>query len=262
MALNLEYFLKRDRWVVIGALTLVLVLAWAHLFSGAGMEMSAVAMTRMYGEQMDMPAIEWTSGYLLLMFWMWWIMMTAMMLPSVAPVLLTVAALNRNAQPDRLPYGPTGLFAAGYLVAWTGFSLLAVIAQWALSESGAVSEMMQATNGKLAGGLLIAAGLWQLTPIKRTCLRSCRAPAKFLAEHRRAGPYGGFMMGILHGVQCLGCCWLLMTLLFVGGVMNLYWIAGLAAFVLAEKLLAGEWFSRLAGAALVLWGFGVVSGLV
>jgi predicted metal-binding membrane protein len=260
---NLEYLLKRDRWVVIGALTLVLVLAWAHLLHGAGMQTSAVAMTRMYGAPMDMPAMEWTPGYLLLMFWMWWIMMAAMMLPSVAPVLLTVAALNRNAQPGRLPYGPTGLFGAGYLVVWTGFSLLAVIAQWALSESGAVSGMMQASNGKLAGGLLIAAGLWQLTPIKRTCLRSCRAPAKFLAEHRRGGTYGGLLMGIQHGVQCLGCCWLLMALLFVGGVMNLYWIAGIAAFVLVEKLfVGGEWFSRLAGAALVLWGLGVVSGLV
>lgn len=259
--MKLESLLRRDRWIVIGALTLVVIIAWLHLIAGAGMEMSAGAMTRMYGEDMDMPAITWTPGYLLLMFWMWWIMMAAMMLPSAAPVLLLVAALNRSAQRGQLPYGATGLFAAGYLIAWAAFSLVAVAAQWWLTESGAVSEMMQATNGKLAGGLLIAAGLWQLTPIKRTCLRSCRAPAKFLAERRRAGTFGGLLMGMEHGALCLGCCWLLMALLFVGGVMNLYWIVGLAVFVLVEKLLpAGIWFSRVAGVLLTLWGLGVLSG--
>lgn len=261
--MNLEYFLKRDRWVVIGVLTLAVVLAWAHLFAGAGMDMSATTMTRMYGEEMLMPAITWTPGYVLLMFWMWWIMMTAMMLPSAAPVLLLVAALNRSAQPGRLPYGATGLFAAGYLTAWGGFSLIAVAAQWWLTENGALSAMMQATNGKLAGGSLIAAGLWQFTSIKGVCLRRCRSPAQFLTERRRTGKHRGLLMGMEHGVQCLGCCWLLMALLFVGGVMNLYWIAGLALFVLVEKLLpAGVWFGRVAGLLLTLWGLAVTIGLM
>lgn len=247
---------------MIGALALVVALAWAHLVAGAGMDMSATAMTRMYGQAMDMPPIVWTAGYVLLMFWMWWIMMAAMMLPSATSVLLLVAALNRNAEPSRLPYGSTGFFAAGYLLAWAGFSAIAVAAQWALTASGAVSEMMQVTNGKLAGAVLIAAGLWQFTPVKRQCLRRCRAPAQFLAQHRRTGTFAGLRMGIQHGGHCLGCCWALMALLFVGGVMNLYWIVGIALFVLVEKLVpAGVWFGRVAGAVLMLWGIGAISGL-
>lgn len=258
---KLASFLKRDRWIVIGALALIVALAWGYLLSGAGMGMSVRDMTRMYGEDMDMASATWTPGYALLMFSMWWIMMAAMMLPSAAPVLLLIAALNRSAQPDRMPYGAAGLFAAGYMIAWAGFSLIAVAAQWWLTRSGALSAMMQATNGKLAGGLLIAAGLWQLTPIKRVCLQRCRAPAQFLSERRRQGRYGGLTMGMEHGANCLGCCWLLMALLFVGGVMNLFWIVGLALFALGERLLpAGHWIARLAGAALILWGLVVIVG--
>lgn len=137
--------------------------------------------------------------------------------------------------------------------------MVAVAAQWSLVENENLSTMMQAGSRTLAGGLLIAAGLWQLTPFKQACLRHCRSPVEFLTRRRRGGDYGGLMMGIEHGAYCLGCCWLLMALLFVGGVMNLYWIIGLAAYVLGEKLLpAASSISRFVGAALALWGLALL----
>lgn len=261
--MNLESLLKRDRWVVIGGLALVVAIAWGYLLSGAGTGMSAQEMAGMSGKGMDMEPAAWTLGYAVLIFFMWWVMMAAMMLPSAASILLIVAALNRKARPERMPYGATGFFAAGYLIAWACFSLVAVAAQWWLTQSGVLSAMMQATSGKLAGGFLIAAGLGQLTPLKHACLRHCRSPVQFLTRRRRKGNYGGLAMGMEHGAYCLGCCWLLMALLFVGGVMNLYWIVGLAVYVLGEKLLpAGQRIGRLAGAALVLWGLALIGGLI
>jgi predicted metal-binding membrane protein len=192
---------------------------------------------------------------------MWCIMMTAMMLPSATPVLLLAAALNRRVEPERRPYGRTAFFAAGYVFVWTLFSLAAVAAQWGLAQSGALSGMMHASDGRLAGGLLIAAGLWQLTPLKHACLRQCRSPLMVLVQRRRKGNLGALTMGTEHGAYCLGCCWVLMALLFVGGVMNLYWIVGLALYVLAEKLLpAAHRLGRWAGAALVLAGVALVAG--
>lgn len=259
--MNLESILKRDRWVVLGGLVLVVAMAWAYLLAGAGMGMSVHDMAGMAGEGMGPAA--WTWGYAVVMFFMWWIMMVAMMLPSAAPILLLVAALNRRASPGRLPYGATGFFAAGYLSAWACFSLVAVAAQWWLTQSGLLCAMMQATSATLAGDLLVAAGLWQLTAVKHACLRHCRSPVQFLTRHRRKGNDGGVLMGMAHGAYCLGCCWLLMALLFVGGVMNLYWIVGLAVYVLAEKLLpVGLRVSRLVGAGLVLRGLGLIGGLI
>lgn len=262
LRLGLESILRHDRWVVAGGLVLVLAIAWGVLLSGAGTGMSALAMTRM-PQDMDMPLLAWTPGYAVSLFFMWWIMMAAMMLPSASPVLLLVAALNRKARPDRLPYGPTGLFAAGYLIAWACFSLAAVAVQLWLTQRGVLSGMMHATSGKLAGGLLIAAGLWQFTPIKHACLRHCRSPAQFLSQRRRKGDYGGLAMGMEHGAACLGCCWLLMALLFVGGVMNLYWIVGLAVYALGEKLLpAGQRIGKPVGALLALWGAAILGDMI
>ncbi|OGA27357.1 MAG: hypothetical protein A3I01_02435 [Betaproteobacteria bacterium RIFCSPLOWO2_02_FULL_65_24] len=259
--MSLESILHRDRWVVAGGLALVIAIAWGALLSGAGTGMTPQDMTAM-PRDMEMEPVQWTPGYAALMFFMWWIMMTAMMLPSAAPVLLLAAALNRSVEPGLRPYGTTGFFAAGYLVAWMLFSLAAAAAQWGLTQSGVLSGMMHATDGRLAGALLIAAGLWQLTPIKQACLRQCRSPLMFLVQRRRKGNLGGLAMGMEHGAYCLGCCWLLMALLFVGGVMNLYWIVGLAVYVLAEKLLpAGQRIGRWAGAALVLWGVLLLGGI-
>jgi predicted metal-binding membrane protein len=268
---NLESTLKQDRRVVMGGLALVVALAWGYLLAGAGVEMDGHETARISsaeGIHVDsypaaMQSAIWTYDYVLLMFLMWWIMMAAMMLPSAAPTILLAAALNRKARADRAPYGGSGFFAAGYLIAWGFFSLVAVVAQWGLAKSGLLSSTMHSTSPVLAGGLLIAAGIWQFTSIKQACLRHCRSPVQYLTRRRRKGNAGSLGMGMEHGAYCLGCCWFLMALLFVGGVMNLYWIMGLAVYVLGEKILpAGHRIGRLAGAGLVAWGVGLIAGLI
>lgn len=191
--------------------------------------------------------------------------MVAMMLPSAAPMVLLHAAVTRKAfarfeksRPNVLSYGvgsATTAFIAGYLVMWGMFSLVAVVTQWMLEREGFLTNMMTPTSNLPASVLLLAAGFWQLTPLKTLCLRHCRSPIGFLSRHWRAGTGGAFRMGIDHGVFCLGCCWFLMALLFYAGVMNLLWIIGLALFVLIEKMLpSGVAFARATGLLLIVWG--------
>jgi predicted metal-binding membrane protein len=254
----LEAVLRRDRWVVLAALVAVIAAAWIWIVLGAGTGISAVAMTQMAGmPDMDMMMewAVWTPGYAGLIFSMWWVMMVAMMLPGAAPMLLLFARVNRTQKARGRPYVPTGIFAAGYLAAWGGFSLLATGLQWGLEQLGLLGPMMTATNYWLGGVILLAAGVWQLTPIKSVCLRHCRSPLSFLAQRWRPGRLGAFGMGLEHGAYCLGCCWFLMGLLFFGGIMNLFWIAGLALFILLEKTLPmGHWFARIAGVCFAAWG--------
>jgi predicted metal-binding membrane protein len=182
-------------------------------------------------------------------------MMISMMLPSAAPMLLLFARVNRKDKAAGAPLAPTTLFAAGYLLAWGGFSAVATALQWSLGSARLLSPMLVATDHWLGVGILVAAGLWQLTPFKARCLRHCRTPLGFLVGNWHAGRLGALRMGLEHGAFCLGCCWFLMVLLFFGGVMNLYWIVGLAIFVLLEKTVPlGHWFGRMAGMALVAWG--------
>jgi predicted metal-binding membrane protein len=144
---------------------------------------------------------------------------------------------------------------SGYLVVWTGFSALATTLQWALEQATLLSAMMVSTSPLLGGALLITAGAYQMTPLKQACLIHCRSPVQFLSSHWRKGTGGAFRMGLAHGLYCLGCCWVLMVLLFVGGVMNLLWIAALAGFVLAEKIIPrGVLFGRIMGGAMILGG--------
>ena len=203
---------------------------------------------------MDMNMVmrhEWTPAYFALMLTMWWVMMVAMMLPSAAPVVLLAATVNRRA--GGKAYGPTAAFVTGYLTAWGGFSVVAVIAQWALEHAGVLSMRMQLVSTELTAAMLFLAGAWQFTSLKQACLRHCRSPIQVLTEYRRDGTAGGLMMGARHGLYCLGCCWFLMGLLFVGGAMNLFWIAGLAAFVFLEKLTApGVYFGKFVGAVLMV----------
>jgi predicted metal-binding membrane protein len=196
----------------------------------------------------------WTPGYALLIFLMWAIMMVAMMLPSAAPTILLVAALARN---RGIGGGApvAGLFSLGYVLVWTGFSLIATALQWWLDSAEILSGEMAVGSAVVAGGVLIAAGIYQWTPLKQACLRHCRSPLAFLLHHWRPGGWGALVNGLRHGVYCLGCCWMLMLLLFVGGLMNLLWIAGLALLVLLEKLLPwGGRMSRIAGIVLLVWG--------
>jgi predicted metal-binding membrane protein len=250
----LEAALLRDRTVVVLVLVLVIAVCWLWIALGAGMEMSAVEMTRMPRDMAMTPAV-WTPDYAALMLAMWWVMMVAMMLPSAAPVLLVFARISRRERAAERPWVPTGIFAAGYVAVWAGFSALAVVLHWALEAAGLLSAMMATTTAWMGATILIAAGLWQLAPIKHACLSQCRSPVGFLAGHWRAGRRGAFRMGLVHGAYCVGCCWFLMTLLFFGGVMNLWWIGGLAAYVLLEKLMPmGHWLGYAVGAALVGWG--------
>lgn len=262
---RLERLIRRDRSIVLVSVSVIVLIAAWYTVSGQGMPMSALDMTRMarpIGEPMSMgPGRSWSVADAALIFLMWWIMMIAMMAPSAAPALLLFTALKRrSSEPDRAPlYGLA--FLAGYLASWAGFSLGATAMQWGLQPIGLISAQMMTVSSKLlAAAILIAAGLYQLTPAKAACLRHCRSPAHFLSEHRRPGLAGAFRMGADHGAYCLGCCWALMALLFVGGIMNLWWIVGLALFVALEKLLPrGDRFAWLSG--LVLIGLGLVVGL-
>jgi predicted metal-binding membrane protein len=258
-ATALERVLRRDRVILVAALAMVVAIAWVWVVVGAGTGMSTIGMTRRsgmpQGTSMIMEPAVWNLGYAGLMFAMWWVMMVAMMLPSATPMLLLFARVNRQQQARERPYVPTGVFAAGYLLAWGGFSVLATALQWALEQAGLLSPMMVTTSYWLGGGILLAAGLWQLTPIKGVCLRHCRSPLGFLMQGWRPGRVGALRMGLEHGTFCLGCCWFLMGLLFFGGIMNLFWIAGLAGFVLLEKTIPlGPWFGRAAGLAAAAGG--------
>jgi predicted metal-binding membrane protein len=251
-----EALLRRDRAVLAAGLLAILALAWGWLLSGAGMEMSAVEMTGMAGMDgwLMQPAV-WTPSYAVLIFAMWWVMMVAMMLPGAAPVLLLFARVHRKDKAAGAPLVPTVLFAAGYLLAWGGFGAAATALQWGLESARLLSPMLETSHYWLGAGLLVAAGAWQLTPLKAVCLRHCRTPLGFLIGNWRPGGIGALRMGLHHGTYCLGCCWFLMALLFFGGVMNLYWIAGLAVYVLLEKTLPnGHWLGRMTGIALVAAG--------
>lgn len=254
-----EAVVRRDRWVVGGLLALVVLLAWAYTLAGLGvhdMDAASMGMTEAEHEAM-LRRLGWTPGYALLMFAMWWIMMVAMMAPSAAPMVLIYSAIVRKSGNAGSTIPLTGLSLAGYLLAWAGFSVAATLAQWGLERSGLMSPMGMATETVLGGGLLIAAGLYQLSPLKQACLGKCRNPILFLTQRWRPGAMGALRLGAEHGAWCLGCCWFLMALLFVGGVMNVIWIAGLAVYVLIEKVTPqGHWLSYATGIALVAAGLG------
>ncbi len=238
---------------VIGlAIAAVTLLAWVYLFH-LSRQMSAAAAdeTMMAAMGMAMTA-PWTWTDLLLTFVMWTVMMVGMMAPSVTPVLLLAANAPRS---ERHVIPPVLLFGAGYLLVWVGFSAIATVTQWLLHAGALLSPAMAASSPRIAGAILIGAGLYQLTPLKNMCLTHCRSPIDFLMSHWRGGRAGPIRMGVHHGLYCLGCCWALMAVLFAVGVMNLLWVAGLALLVLVEKMMpATVLVSRMAGAALLIAG--------
>jgi predicted metal-binding membrane protein len=241
--------LRHRRAIVLGALATVTAAAWAYLLLGGGIEMD------MGGEQMAMlPA--WSPTYALSISVMWWVMMVAMMLPTAAPTMLLVTSLAWDRLANRNLVPPTALlFASGYLLVWCGFSLAATLLQWSLDAAGLLSERMALANSILASTVLIAAGAYQWTPLKDACLRHCRSPTEFLSRHLRPGLLGAVVTGVRHGLFCLGCCWILMALLFVGGLMSLTWVGAIALFVLVEKTMPwGDWISRFSGVLLIVWG--------
>jgi predicted metal-binding membrane protein len=251
----LEAAVRRDRLLVASSLLLVIVLSWGWLLADAAM------MQDMGGALMPMSGGPWTPGHAAIVLVMWAVMMAAMMLPSAAPMVLLYAAIaRRRSERGAAARALSAVFAFGYLAVWTVFSLAATGLQFALDEAALLSPMMQTTSIALAGTVLIVAGVYQWTPLKRACLRHCRSPLAFVMTHWRPGAMGALSMGWRHGSYCVGCCWLLMALLFVGGVMNLAWIAGIAAFVLVEKFVpAGHQVSRAAGVLLIAWGLATLS---
>jgi predicted metal-binding membrane protein len=249
---------RRERAAILTGLIGVSTVAWIYLV------VMARAMNGMTaGDAMGMATMAirpWSPAQFVLTFVMWAVMMVGMMVPTVIPMSLVYAAVVRKAMRQGSPIAPTGAFVAGYVAVWTAFSLGATALQWLLDSAALLSPMMVATSPALGAALLIGAGVYQLTPFKDACLRHCRAPAHFLAQHWRNGLTGAFRMGVEHGAFCLGCCWVLMLLLFLGGVMNLLWIAALTLFVLLEKVLPlGESGGRWAGAAMVASGLAMLA---
>ncbi len=257
-AATLPRLLLRERVVVLLAIIGVAALAWLYLIALAGGMPDMAAMGTM--AKMAMPlAPRWTGAAFALTFAMWAVMMVGMMLPSAAPMILTFTALHRRKARAVQRVMPVLLFTAGYLAVWTAFSAAATLLQWALDRLGLLSPMFTTTNALLAGALFLFAGVYQLTPLKEACLTHCRSPFAFLLNRWRDGWMGALRIGVEHGAYCLGCCWLLMALLFAVGVMNLLWVAAIALFVLAEKLLrGGAWIARLSGVAMAAYGIWLV----
>jgi predicted metal-binding membrane protein len=249
--------LLRERVTIVAALVGVTGICWFYLWlqiqrmTGMG-ETGGSGMDEMAGMVMSAGPRPWSAAEFALMFIMWWIMMVGMMAPSATPMILTFATVNRRKRARGWPYVSTATFAAGYLMAWGVFSLAATLAQWGLELAALISRTMQTSSPILGGVLFLAAGLYQFTPAKHECLKKCRSPLDFVLNNWRDGSVGALRMGLGQGFYCVGCCWLLMLLLFVGGVMNLLWVAGIAAFVFAEKLVpGGEWIARVSGALML-----------
>ncbi|WP_192180089.1 DUF2182 domain-containing protein [Mesorhizobium amorphae] len=272
----LEAVLRRDRAVVAVALVLIAGLAWAYVLwlaadmampaataPAAGGDMAGMDMSGMDMSGMDMgttaaPGFRaWAPADFAFIFTMWAVMMVGMMTPSVAPMLLLYAGVGRKAKAGGRPIASTAWFFTGYLLVWIAFSVAATGAQWLLARLALLSPMMAANSAVFGGVILIAAGIYQWTPIKGVCLRQCQAPIAFLASHGgfRSYPLGALRLGVEHGAYCLGCCWALMALLFVGGVMNVLWIAGIAILVLLEKTMpTGQLIPRISGALMAAIG--------
>jgi predicted metal-binding membrane protein len=245
--------LRRDRQLVLAGLAGLTALAWLYLVWDA-VSMAAMAPA----ERGPLPVL----GHAGLTFLMWAVMMVGMMVPSAAPAVLLYASLARRTRERGGPFPGVWVFALGYLTAWTGFSALATGLQLALERAALLSPMAVAESRPLAGLLLVCAGVWQWLPVKSACLRRCRAPLQFFLTRWRVGARGAFAMGVEHGLFCLGCCWTLMLLLFVGGVMDLVWVALIAGFVLVEKLAPfGPVTGRIAGAFLAVFGLWTLLGL-
>ena len=259
----IEAMLRRDRAIVAAALVILTALAWAYVWwLAADMDMSGMDMSgfRMIPAGMDlmMPATApWNAVEFVFVFAMWAVMMIGMMTPSATPMILIYARVGRQAARQGTPLAASSYFAGGYLLTWIGFALVAASAQWALDRAALLTPMMAGASDMFSGTVLIAAGVYQWTPLKDACLRQCQSPLLFIQRHGgfRSDLLGTLALGARHGAYCIGCCWVLMALLFVGGVMNVLWIAAIAILVLAEKVVpARRVISRIAGVGLFAGG--------
>jgi predicted metal-binding membrane protein len=242
----------RDYLIVGGGLIVIATIGWIYMayLTWAVSHMSLVQMW------MPPPAAQpWVVRDFLMLFVMWSVMMIAMMVPSAIPMVMVFTAVNRNRRQRNQAYVPTLIFTLGYLIAWTGFSLLASGTQWRLHTADLLDPMMNANSRLLSGIVLVLAGIYQWTPYKEACLHQCRTPLGFLMSEWREGRAGALIMGVRHGLFCVGCCWALMLVLFAVGVMNMLWVLLIAVFVLLEKILSVARFVRIgSGMALIGWG--------
>ena len=238
----LDRILRLDRATVSVGLLTISVLSWAYL----------VYLARNMSTMMIPVNQIWQPGDFIFQFVMWVVMMGAMMLPTAAPMILMFTKVQRKRTEHEGPYLPTTVFTAGYVIVWSGIAAAATVGQWGLHSATLLSPMMQSTNAVLGGTLLLVAGLFQLSPLKRACLAHCRSPLGFIITEWREGIWGNLHMGFKHGFYCVGCCWVLMTLLFVIGVKNLLWMALLSGFVLLEKVAPrSQWVSWVSASVLV-----------
>lgn len=238
---------RRDRWLIIVSMVVLCLLSWSYLFHAAKLG---------HHQTMAMPdATAWDGGLLAVSTLMWSIMMIAMMLPTATPMVLSFTRLQHRRWPRAHAARLIWSFIAGYLVAWSLFSLAAASGQWTLHGLGLMTAAMGRAAPFIAGAFLIGAGLFQWSSVKDACLSKCRSPLDFLLNEWRPGTRGALTMGLRHGLFCVGCCWMLMLLMLVGGVMNVFWMAAITLYVLAEKLLPRmrEW-GRLTGTLLMLTG--------
>lgn len=279
-ALPLEGLLTGRRWTVTASLLALVALAWAYLIAmvadhggaagafGPGMGMldgfieicriGAAEAGRTFG--MPLHAGPWGAVDLGLLLLMWAVMSVAMMLPTAAPMILTFADISATRLEGRALLARVGVFAGGYLAVWGAFAVAATGLQWGLREAALMTPQMTTANPWLAGGLLLAAGAYQFTPLKDLCLSQCRNPMTWFMGHWKPGARGAWSMGTAHGAWCLGCCWALMLVMIAAGAMNLVWMAVLAALMLAEKVLPRPALvGRAAGVVLLGWGVAVVS---
>ena len=241
---------RRDFLAISFSLGGVSLLCWSYLVL-----MARSMRSPEYLEMATLRIQQWSTGYFWMMLSMWAVMMVGMMLPSVSPMVLIYAAVARKSEEQSMPVASTWAFTLGYVIIWIVFSLLATIAQWGLDQAALLSPMMVANSPWMGAGILVAAGIYQMLPIKEACLKHCRSPMHFISTHWQPGKIGALKMGLSHGVFCVGCCWALMLLLFVGGVMNLVWIAAITIFVLLEKVLPlGNTGARLIGMVMIAGG--------
>ena len=250
----LERLIRRDRQLMTAGLAAVTLLAWLYIARGAA-AMDDMAMEEQMHAAMGMVMTRpWGAAEWLGLFVMWTVMMVAMMVPSAAPVMLLVLGTYRRRNEPRAR-AAASLFVLGYGVAWTMYSAVVSTLQVALHQTAVMTADMRVAPATLSGGVLLAVGLYQWLPVKNACLTQCRSPLGLIAHYWREGPTGGFTMGLRHGLFCIGCCCLLMAVLFIAGVMNLLWVAAIAALVWVEKLAAaGRAIGRAAGIMIAGWG--------
>ena len=249
---SLGVYFKRDRLIIIGGLFFIALLSWLYIIY-LYKQMTYMDMNALF---FAMPMTsEWTYIDFILLFLMWLVMMIAMMTPSVSPLILVFAMINRKRKQQDHPFVKVACLMAGYFLVWATFSLAATALQWLLQQISLLSPDMKTTSKILGSVILITTGVFQFTPLKQTCLAHCRTPLNFVLQHWKEGKQGALRMGIENGFYCLGCCWLLMVLLFVTGIMNLLWVAIIALFVLVEKILSRlKWVPYMAGSILILYG--------